>query len=132
MAAFEVKADSEAVSGELTFQELVQRVHSTVASALAHADVAQLQIIAELARHQHLLAFNAIPYQVFIPSHHLFCANLAFMMNNGPPFSPPHPSPPLSLVQAPPPVPPPPLAPFPLHHFCCNTKRGVTTMPAKT
>ena len=54
------------LSGELTFQDLVQRVHGTVASALAHADVAQIQIIAELARQQHLLAFNAIPYQVSI------------------------------------------------------------------
>lgn len=55
-------------AGELTFRELVQRVHETVASALAHADVAQMQVIAELARRQHLLAFNAIPYQVWSPT----------------------------------------------------------------
>ncbi|KAL3155304.1 hypothetical protein ABBQ32_013085 [Trebouxia sp. C0010 RCD-2024] len=54
---------------ELTFRELVQRVHETVASALAHADVAQMQVIAELARRQHLLAFNAIPYQVLFALH---------------------------------------------------------------
>ena len=60
--------------GELSFEEVVERVHGTVASALAHADVAQIQIIAELARHQHLLAFNAIPYQVWMPSPHVLCA----------------------------------------------------------
>lgn len=55
-------------AGELMFGELVQRVHETVATALAHADVAQMQVIAELARQQHLLAFNAIPYQVWAPT----------------------------------------------------------------
>ena len=50
-------------AGNLAFKDLVQRVHSTVASALAHANVPQMQVIAELARSQQLLAFNAIPYQ---------------------------------------------------------------------
>ena len=44
--------------------DLVQRVHEGVAAALAHADVPQMQVVAELARRQQLLAFNAIPYQV--------------------------------------------------------------------
>ncbi len=44
--------------------DLVQRVHDGVAAALAHADVPQMQVVAELARRQQLLAFNAIPYQV--------------------------------------------------------------------
>jgi len=48
----------------LTFVDLVQRVHEGVAAALAHADVPQMQVVAELARRQQLLAFNAIPYQV--------------------------------------------------------------------
>ena len=52
-----------APAGDLSFKDLVQRVHGTVASALMHADVPQMQVIAELARRQQLLAFNAIPYQ---------------------------------------------------------------------
>ena len=52
------------LAGSLTFTDLVQRVHSGVAAALAHADVPQMQVVAELARRQQLLAFNAIPYQV--------------------------------------------------------------------
>ncbi|KAL0031995.1 hypothetical protein WJX79_011002 [Trebouxia sp. C0005] len=53
----------------LTFVDLVQRVHDGVAAALAHADVPQMQVVAELARRQQLLAFNAIPYQVLFALH---------------------------------------------------------------
>ena len=58
-------------TGWVTFQSLVQRVHAAVAAALAHADVPQMQVVAELARQQQLLAFNAIPYQVRLWLFHL-------------------------------------------------------------
>ena len=48
----------------MTFAELIQREHAAIAEALAHADVPHIQVIAELARLQNLLAFNAVPFQV--------------------------------------------------------------------
>ena len=51
-------------AGPVTFEELIQREHDAIAAALAHADVPHMLVIAELARRQNLLAFNAIPYQV--------------------------------------------------------------------
>jgi len=43
---------------------LIQLIHRGVAEALAHADVPQMQVIAQLAKQQKLLPFNALPYQV--------------------------------------------------------------------
>ena len=51
-------------AGPVTFEELIQREHNAIAAALAHASVPHIQVIAELARQQNLMAFNAIPYQV--------------------------------------------------------------------
>ena len=62
---------SGAVAACLTFTGLVERVHAGVAAALAHADVPAMQVQAELARRQQLLAFNAIPYQVCLPLHNV-------------------------------------------------------------
>ena len=51
-------------AGPLTFLEVMRRVHNTVAEGLAHADVPQMQVIAELAQKQKLWPFDAVPYQV--------------------------------------------------------------------
>ncbi|KAL3134340.1 hypothetical protein ABBQ38_006597 [Trebouxia sp. C0009 RCD-2024] len=57
------------LAGQLTFSEVIQRVHNTVAEGLAHANVPQMQIIAELARKQKLMPFDAVPYQVLFALH---------------------------------------------------------------
>ncbi len=51
-------------AGLMTFVKVIERLHNTLAEALAHADVPQMQIISQLARQQRLLPFNALPYQV--------------------------------------------------------------------
>ncbi|KAL3130149.1 hypothetical protein ABBQ38_008458 [Trebouxia sp. C0009 RCD-2024] len=57
------------LAGPLTFSEVIRRVHNTVAEGLAHADVPQMQVIAELARRQKLWPFDAVPYQVLFALH---------------------------------------------------------------
>ena len=64
MTRYELLLRGVCYAGQLTFADIIQRVHNTVAEALAHADVPQIRVIAELARKQKLLPFDVAPYQV--------------------------------------------------------------------